>query len=214
MSLAPLVVGMDAAWGGIGWSICTPDGPLEAGHYRPTATWREAQLTVWLREVLEPIVQSHASTGRFLPPRLVIERLPWHYSGRRGPRGRAIDPTRTVYGIATCQAHCVSWALRPEWGAPWRVPPRAQKATDLPGWRQWWGIPAGASRGRLKQHAIRLVHGKRWGGLLLGLEPIDADGDGPQGDTAEGILIGMGGALHIADAPKGPRRWPSMGAAR
>ena len=51
---------------------------------------------------------------------------------------------------------------------------------------------------------MRLLGG---GGWLDGHRPINAKGDGPQGDVAESILIQVGAARHSSQAPGSPTAW-------
>ena len=201
-----LTVSFDAAWGGTGWAICTEELPIWAGHIKP-GRWREASLLAHLQQLDQLIVTEQIALE--LAPRVVIERLPWNYR-------RPGSQVRTVYGISGVAHVIFGWGCRRGWEYPWLIPPRddrgkpkhgAKPRPPQPGWREWWGIRG--KRPIAKARAIALVRTLGYGHLLDGLKPINAKGDGPQGDVAEAILIGLGAARNTSQAPRGPVRWPA-----
>lgn len=204
-----LTSGFDAAWGGLGWALGTQHGPIAAGHLVPdNKSHRMPALLDFLRGEFEHlVVEAQLELGPDDPPhRAAIERLPWNYK-RKG------NQVRTVYGVSGIAHVIAGWACRPGWLHPWLVPPRDDRPKRLrgntlprPGWRQWWGITV-KGRAAKKRAAINLVHRLGWGHLLDQHADIDANGDGPRGDVAEGILIQVGSARHHKHAPATPVAW-------
>ena len=193
-----LTVGFDPSWSGVGWCIARDGKPLAAGWYKP-GTWRESDLLEFLRGQIEPQLvelQAQEPPGA-LPVRVVVERLPWSYR-------RPGSQVRTVYGISGCAHVIVALGCRRGWRYPWQVPPSGKR--EKPGWRQWWGI-RGKGRAAKKANAVFQVEARGWGGYLAGLAPLNATGDGAQGDCAEGILIAVGASTRPAEGPKGPAAW-------
>lgn len=212
-----LVAGFDAAWGGTGWCIATERGPLEAGHVVTDGAYRLVRLQSVLQSLEHRLADHTLALHRSdPPPRAAIERLPWSYR-------RPGSQVRTVFGISGCAHVIAAWGTRRDWGYPWLIPPTddrgkpkpgAKPRAPAPGWRQWWGI-RGKGRPAKKRDAIRHVRALGWGDLLellplMSGDDVDANGDGPRGDTAEGILIAVGAARHPEQAPRMPRRWPDM----
>lgn len=213
-----LTVGFDASWGGTGWCIATQDGPKEAGFIRTQGDYRMLKMVEFLHQLDLKIAGYQVQLSPASPPPVcVIERLPWAYS-------RMGSQVRTVYGISGCAHVIAGHYARPDWGYPWLIPPRGDKKKPTkknpippptePGWRQWWGI-TGKGRHAKKRSAIRTVRRLHWGYLLDALplkggQDVDVNGDGPRGDVAEGILIAVGAAKHRAQAPKMPRKWPTV----
>lgn len=207
-----LVIGFDASFGGIGWCIGTERGPYEAGFYRPSSTHRMPGVMAFLEALELKVIEYELERRPSDPkPRVVIERVPWSYS-RRGSQARVVW---SIGGVA----HMIgAWGTRRHWGTPWFIPPKDDRKwvrnrktprEKQPGWRQWWGI-SGKGRYMKKRDAIRKVYSNGWGHLICNLRPLDDEGNGEQGDVAEGILIAVGGARNLSQAPKCPVKWPKV----
>lgn len=138
-------------------------------------------------------------------PRVVVERLPWHFASRAGSQ------VRTVYGASGVAHVIAAWGCRQEWEYPWLIPPSRETrrggdpADAAPGWRDWWELRG--KRPELKRAAVRIVGAMGWGEHLDGLRAPDAKGDGAAGDVAEAILLGVGACRHETEAPTSPREW-------
>ncbi len=180
------VLAFDAAWGGVGWTLANTKKPLATGWFAPgNKTWRTAALAHELRE-LDRIV------ARFdVRPRVVVERINWHYHAPGNQRPIA-------FGLGTCAGAIELWGCREEWPYPWLVP--------VAEWRKWWAIK-GRGKAQKKQCAITYCTMMGWGHFLAEHRDIDKKGDGARGDVAESILIGVGAARRPLEAPAGPAKW-------
>lgn len=216
-----VVLGMDAAWGGLGWCLATEQGPVSAGHVvLRGAAYRWPALLRWLDTTIRPEI----TDGELLrgpadaPLRLVIEEPPVVYSGAsRGPRApaggdlldRMADAAQQARGEARAagnqSATCYGlgrlagalefwWAANPALAYPWLVDPAH--------WRKWWKL-GGRGRVERKQAAVDLVTTLRWG-RLLGDHKWNSASGGPRADVAEAILLAVGAARNASEAPAGP----------
>jgi hypothetical protein len=197
-----IVLGMDAAWGGLGWVLCTSNKPVAWGHVKlASRAWRMADLRDQLHQIEHHVadLQAHSRPGD-APPRLVIEKPPPVYAGRG-------NQAATGIGMGECIGAIELWGCRPVWDYPWLVDPKI--------WRRWWWSKPPRGRRRCKIAAFDEVRRSPWAGLLDGLDRDRKPGDheGPAVDMAEACLIGMGAArrlgsvLSAGEAPKGPRKW-------
>lgn len=198
----PIVIGMDAAWSGLGWAVCTLSGPFEVGHIKLSQkTWRMAILIEQLQYIEHVIaeleIRAHPDDN---PPRVVIERAPKVYS-----RG---NQASIGFGLGEIAGAIEVWACRPPWDYPWMPTPDE--------WRKWWWHSRKRQgRTALKRMAVGEVQRNLWSKCLepfpLHVEPNDFEGPGV--DVAEAILLGMGAARRIAsplvqgEAPAGPAAW-------
>lgn len=181
-----VVIGLDGAWGGTGWAVCTEEGPWEWGWALPEGAWKWTRLESMIRELsrLASGVQIATDAEAI---RIVVERTPLHHGGVGG-KG---DPRIVVRAIS----ELVGGSARgiPGFAYPWILEPKE--------WRAWWGLRG--ARHVLKYHAIQTV-GALWPDVRAGLDALE-DQD-RAGDVAEAILIGVGAARHASGAPAGPAR--------
>ena len=204
-----VILGNDAAWGGWAWCLGTVDGPLAVGHLRLAGrTWRWSALV----DVLEGRVPVHRP-GQVWPPhrdgqtwpmlldelgiahgRVLVEHAPAVYSGRG--RGRPGNQAATGFGLGLLAGPVLTSGCRTQLAYPWEVEPME--------WRRWWGITGTGGRAPAKARAIAIVRASTWGPFL---SPFDDRGEdfGACGDVAEAILMTVGAARHVVDAPAGPR---------
>lgn len=195
-----VVLGMDAAWGGLGWCLATEQRPVAAGHVvLRGAAWRWPALLRWLDTTIRPeITDGELLRGPGDPPlRLVLEEPPVVYSGAsRGPAGKpAGNQTATAYGLGRLAGALEFWwAANPELAYPWLVDPGR--------WRKWWRL-GGRGRVERKQAAVDMVETLRWG-AYLGYHKWSSASGGARADVAEAILIAVGAARNASEAPAGP----------
>jgi len=198
----PIVIGLDAAWGGLGIAICTASRPVYVAHHKPGGKkWRTAALIEILQGLEHHVADlaAHSMPGDPLP-RVVYEKAPRVYAGRG-------NQSATAYGLGTMAGGIEVWACRRSWAYPWNVTP------DV--WRRWWWAKPPKGRRKLKKAAYLQVINSPWKSLLDGLEihKVPGDYEGPAVDLAEAILIGMGAARRLAspltanEAPRGPVAW-------
>lgn len=200
-----LILGMDAAWGGLGWCLASERGPLSAGHIDLSGReWRWPALAAFLDSTISQEL-GDAELLRPLgspPVRLVVEQPPVVYSGasrsRRPGSGKTAGNQSVVcYGLGTLAgALCMWWTCQGGLGYPWLVKP------DV--WRGWMAI-GGKGRAERKELAMESCQLRGWGGLLLPHHYDPKKEGGPRADVAEAILLSVGAARNIADAPAGPR---------
>lgn len=199
----PIVLAFDAGWGGTGWALCTANKPVATGYAKPGGkTWRMVALRELLgqleHQVADLAAHSHPNDPQ---PRVVIERAPKFYAGRG-------NQAAIGFGMGEIAGAIELWGCRPTWEHPWLVTP------DV--WRRWWWSKPPRGRTKLKRAAVMQIQGSPWRAEIEGLardgrEPQDFEG--PAGDVAEAILLGIGAARRIAspltvnDAPKGPAAW-------
>jgi hypothetical protein len=203
-----ITVGLDAAWGGLGWSLATDQGPLAVGHVKLNgSTWRWQALSAYLDEVIAPTISDgELMLGADDPAvRLVIEEPPMVYSGAARAKktapgeklGMAGNQAAVGYGLGRLAGALELWSFRRGGLAyPWLVDPRT--------WRAWWRV-GGKGRAERKQAAVGIVRASGW---ARHLEPHKWTGDdgGAQGDVAEAMLLAVGAARRHAEAPAGPTR--------
>lgn len=203
-----ITLGLDAAWGGLGWSLATDQGPLAVGHVKLSgSTWRWAALSAYLDDVIAPAI----SDGELMlapadpPVRLIIEEPPMIYSGadrrRKANPGEKLGPagnqTAVGYGLGRLAGALELWSVRRGGLAyPWLVDPRT--------WRSWWRV-GGKGRGERKRAAVDTVRANGWARHLTPHTWTGDDG-GAQGDVAEAMLLAVGGARRDSEAPAGPNR--------
>lgn len=199
-----LVLGMDAAWTGTGWCLASNHGPISAGHVALGArSWRWPALIAFLEgTILDQVADGQLLQAPSDPPiRLVIEMPPAVYSGtERWTKPGAVkkaagNQALTGYGLGTLSgALQLWWCLQPGLGYPWLVQPMV--------WRKWMGV-GGTGRALRKAAAIEGCKIRGWGKHLEGHRHNAKDG-GPMGDVAESMLLAVGAARNILDAPAGP----------
>ena len=202
-----LVLGMDAAWGGTGWCLGSDHGPLAAGHVALAGrSWRFPALVAFLTDT----IANEVADGQLLrgpmdaSVRLVIEMPPAVYSGaeRWAKPGEAKRPAGnqalTGYGLGTLSgAIQLWWVMQPgPLGYPWLIEPRV--------WRKWMGV-GGTGRLARKKAAVESCRGRGWG-KYLDPHPFDPKDGGAQADVAEALLLTVGAARNIVEAPAGPRQ--------
>lgn len=199
----PIVISFDASWGGLGWALCTANKPVASGHAKLGGrAWRMAALREVLAQLEHQVADLAAHSAPGDPqPRVVIERAPQVYS-----RG---NQAATGFGLGEIAGAIELWGCRPTWEYPWLIPP------DV--WRRYWWAKPPRRRARLKRQALLEVQrDPRMAPHIAdlawdGSEPQDYEG--PAGDVAEAILLGVGAARRIAspltadEAPKGPADW-------
>jgi len=212
------VLSVDPSWSGLGWAVCTAAGPLACGAASVSGRWRWERLRAWLDELDAELVEHALSLQPADPPlRLVLEQIPWVYSGAKCPkckggphrssctacRGsgrRGGNQAATAYGSGLVSGGLLLHCTGPQWGYPWEVQVRV--------WRGWWGIRG--KREACKLQAIRTVTGL-WPTALAGFSETDRRrAEGKAAGAAEAILLGVGAARHIQDAPTGPKRKTRM----
>ena len=195
-----IAAAFDSSWKSTGFALCDRTGPLLCRHLHLDSSWRWATLAPRLRaldlEILPVLLEVDDE------PRVVIERAPSIYSGR----GNQAD---TGWGMGALVGPIAVHFAREGWGYPWMIPPsdkaRKSKKTGATtiiavGWRGWWGITG--SRAKAKAHALALVR-HHWRHVLR--PEWGTDPEGPCGDVAEAILMGVGACRHPQFAPVGPR---------
>lgn len=200
--MTPRALALDLAWGGTGWCLATPDGPVVHGWARFRGDHRlDALLDWWRDEVAPAVLEVDLARGGDDPLiRPCIERPPWVYS--RGNQAATLYGMGTIAGIVTCLA-AHDDRLADVWDLPSvneEVKVRRKPAIRH-GWRPWWGYDTG-ERSRIKRHAIGLVFAQ-WPHVFDGLRLDEAleDWDGKCGDVAEAVLQGVGAARnpsHVA----------------
>lgn len=191
----PHVVSLDPSWGGCGYALCNEGGPLESGWIKLGTTWKWDTLAAFLAGPLSHLVVDAVLATRLGEPmpRVAVEIPAMIHRG---------SSHTTVRGVALATGPFLAWGVQPERLAyPWALEPRP--------WRAWWRITV---RGRpaKKLAAVRIVQGLGWGAHLAH-HPTASDDQGPRGDVAEAILIGVGAARHHADGPRGPAKWRYKG---
>lgn len=193
----PVVLANDASWSGWGWALADERGPIEVGHLKlssrawPAAALQDELCRGRVAHVLADAQLCRAPGDALV--RVVVERPPPRYAG--GSQGRAAAISLIVGAL-------MYWGTRPDQLAyPWLLEPRT--------WRTWWNIGTGRGWDRLtqKKAAIRQVEVGGWGRHLKGLDGVD----GPLGDVAESILLGVGAARRPMEAPRGPATWHAPG---
>lgn len=194
----PVILGHDASWTGWGYCLANETKPIEVGHVANLGnrSWRWSDLRRQLGELDALLTEAELLSGAELP-RLAVEVIPPVYSGHG-------NQAATGQGLGQLTGPILLWGTRPGILAyPWELEPRD--------WRSWWKIAGRRNpKGRAgwKAWAVELVGILGW---RHHLEPFPATGDdlGPRGDVAEAILIAVGAARHVAEAPRGPVRDPA-----
>jgi len=199
-----LVLALDAAWGGTGWCLASNHAPIRTGHVALGArAWRWPALIAFLEStILDEVADAQLlQAPGDLPLRLVIEMPPAAYSGteRWAKPGAVKKPAGnqalTGYGLGTLSgALQLWWCMQPGLGYPWLVQPMV--------WRRWMGV-GGTGRSARKAAAIESCQFRGWGRFLEGHRNNAKDG-GAMGDVAESMLLAVGAARNILDAPVGP----------
>ena len=197
-------IGIDGAWGGLGWAVGTESGPVYAGHFTAgSKTWRQVALRSGLEEIEHAVADVETLLGEHdLGPRVVVERPPWQYS-------RSGSQVKTAYGLGTVVGGVLFWGTREGWAYPWEVPPSTTTTPggrEVVGWRSHWRITI-KGRDPKKIAAVRLVQANGWGRFFGALDTTwpGKDKPWPAGDLAEAILIQVFGARRADLAPRGPR---------
>lgn len=210
-SAPAFVLAMDASWKTIGVALCTAKGPVWTAYFRPPAepagkSTRAAfidgpfmeQITLMLAtRPVAPASRADVIVG--------IETAPAVYAGR-GNQAATAGGLGRLRGMLEIEARRIS--DHPVWLIP-TVDEVVKHGKDhgqvaRHGWRTWWGYGRAASREALKRHAINVVVGNKWGTHLLDTDRTDLEG--PAGDLAEAILMGVGAARHVEQRPSEPAR--------
>ena len=195
-----LVLGMDASWGGLGWALGSDHGPLAAGHVSLSGrSWRWPALLHYLdHTIANEVADAQLLLGAGeAPVRLVIEEPPMIYTPS-GPDRRG-SQAAVGYGLGTLAGGLAMWwCARPgaPLGYPWFVNPSE--------WRKWMGIGGKGRIGR-KRAAVDSARTRGWGKFLAGHAWDEKEG-GAVADVAEALLLTVGAARNIAQAPTGPRQ--------
>lgn len=173
----PLVVlGLDAAWGGLGWCVATKDGPYAAGWGAPGR--RPARRIEDLAGLLEVARGRVDAIARGQGARIVVavEEPPPVFMGQANKTaigvglGRAIGATTMFFAL--------------------RLPLATIEDIPIATWRGWWRpLVRGRKREELKASAVAAVRTLGWASHL----PSKGGKDAPA-DVAEAILLAVGRA--------------------
>lgn len=206
----PVVIGVDAGWGGMGIALCTAARPVQVWPAElGRRSWRMAALVELLEEVEAAVcdLQAHAGPND-PPPRVVIEHAPPVYAGRG-------NQAATGWGMGELAGAIELWGCRRGWAYPWLPSTSA--------WRSWWWSTLPKGRAAIKRLAYDTA-AVQWGHHLQGL-PTDKTiteskrrkvlpYEGLGVDVAEAMLLGVGAARRIAsplippdEVPAGPASW-------
>lgn len=196
------VLAFDAAWGGMGWALCHSQGPMQTGWVKlRSKAWPMASLRDYLAGLDHVIADAQMALPAGCPPlRIVIEEPPAIYSGAaRGKTGQPVgNQALTGFGLGRIVGAIECWACRSDLGYPWLVSPGE--------WRLWWKI-GGKGRAEKKHAALALTRAQGWQPFTVEF-PFDPEEGGARADVAEAILLGVGAASRLHEAPVGPRITP------
>lgn len=178
------VIGIDAAWGGMGWCLATEQGPVAVGHVKLGDRKRRYRaLHTYLLDAIEPQIRAGFALGNTVE--LVLEEPPTVYRGASRGDGQAGNQAATGFGMGRLVGAIEFWwSTAAVLGYPVTVTPTT--------WRRWWKL-GGRGREERKQRAVEVVTANGWGDRLTPY-PWRPKTGGPRGDVAESILIAVGAA--------------------
>lgn len=186
-----ITLGVDPAWGGLGWCLATARGPVSAGHVVLSGrTWRWSATRAFLAELDHTVGDQ--------PCRLVIERAPAVYRGAERGAGKAGNQASVGLGLGQISGAMLLWGCRAGWAYPWEV-----ETTE---WRGWWNLRGCRDRAAYKAAAVWTARAAGWhrvDGVRAAWDALE--GRDGQADLAEAMCIAVGGAANAASAPKGPK---------
>lgn len=198
------VLGIDGAWGGLGWCVATVDGPRHAGWSAPGGKVdRIGAMRALIASPLELLARVGAGN---VCRRVAIEEPPQVYGGRGNQFATGFGLGRAV-GILELLAADGLERIQPLQGSPallggGRVDdtaldggPHRAELVPVSEWRAWWRpMIYGPGADAWKASAIVAVITLGWGHLLpTGERKTDV---ARRGDVAEAILLAVGRARH------------------
>lgn len=188
-----VVLGIDGAWGGLGWAVATKAGPRYAGWSNPGA--KVDRLDAIAGIVHESLGHARAVAGAIdgTVLRVAVEKPPEVYRGRG-------NQFATGYGLGTCAGTLLAVAGMALQGqrAAGAVKPDRGELVPVAEWRAWWHpLVHGPGTDAWKATAVAAVRTLGWGHLLpTGDRLTDI---ARRGDVAEAILLAVGRARHARE---------------